>query len=86
MSQQQDEQPGERPGEAAEQLQQEPAEAEVEEIEAEREERLAPDNRPEGAEVDNTRREFDVEKAMFTDAEGYEQAEERFPPAEEQAT
>ena len=58
--------------------------ADEEEIEAEREERLNPDNRPEGAEVDNTDREFDAEKGMYTDSEGYEQAEEKFPPIGEQ--
>ena len=55
-----------------------------EEIEAEREERLDPDNRPEVAEVDNTGREFDAEKGMYTDTDGYEQAEEKFPPLGEQ--
>ena len=56
----------------------------AEEIEAERQERLDPDNRPDGVEVDNCDRDFDVEKGMFTDSEGYEQAEERFPPMGEQ--
>jgi len=56
----------------------------AEEIEEERQERLDPDNRPEDAEVDNTDREFDAEKGMYTDSEGYEQAEERFPPLGEQ--
>jgi hypothetical protein len=73
-------------GHAAEALAVEPDADEVEEIEAEREERLDPDNRPDGAEVDNTQREFDAEKGMFTDAEDYDTAEERFPPAEEQGT
>lgn len=53
-------------------------------VEREREERLDPDNRPETAEVDNTDREFDEEKGKFTDSEGYEEAEERFPPMGEQ--
>lgn len=52
----------------------------AEEIEADRQERLDPDNRPEDAEVDNTDREFDPEKGLYTDSEGYEQAEEKFPP------
>jgi hypothetical protein len=52
----------------------------AEEIEEERERRLDPENRPEHVEVDNTQRDFDVEKGMFTDSEGYEQADERFPP------
>jgi hypothetical protein len=54
------------------------------EIEADRDERLDPDNRPEEAEVDNTARDFDVTKGMFTDSEGYEQADEQFPPMGEQ--
>ena len=55
-----------------------------EEIERERQERLDPDNRPDAAEVDNTDREFDEEKGKFTDSEGYEEADERFPPMGEQ--
>lgn len=54
------------------------------EVEAEREERLDPDNRPEDAEVDNTGREFDEEKGKFTDSEGYEETEKQFPPMGEQ--
>ena len=50
---------------------------EVESIERERAERLA--ERPENAEVDNTDRDFDVAKGMFTDSPGYEAAPERFP-------
>jgi hypothetical protein len=50
------------------------------EIEEERERRLDPDNRPDNVEVDNTQRDFDVEKGMFEDSEGFEEAEERFPP------
>jgi hypothetical protein len=53
-------------------------------VEAERRERLDPDNRPDRAEVDNTDRDFDVEKGMFTDHEGYEQAENKFPAVGEQ--
>jgi hypothetical protein len=56
----------------------------AEEIEQERQERLDPENRPDGAEVDNTDREFDAEKGLYTDSEGYEQAEEKFPPIGEQ--
>lgn len=41
----------------------------IDEIEAERSERLDPDNRPEGAEVDNTDRDFDVEHGRFEDTE-----------------
>lgn len=54
------------------------------EIEEERQERLDPDNRPDNAEVDNTDRDFDPEKGMFTDAEGYDEAEAKFPAAGEQ--
>jgi hypothetical protein len=55
-----------------------------EQIEEEREQRLDPDNRPDNAEVDNTDREFDPEKGMFTDAEGYDEAEAKFPAIGEQ--
>jgi hypothetical protein len=55
-----------------------------EEIEEERERRLDPENRPDGAEVDNTDREFDAKKGMFTDADGYEEADEKFPGLGEQ--
>ena len=51
----------------------------AEEIEKERQERLDPENRPENVEVDNTDREFDPEKGMFTDSEGYDEAEAKFP-------
>ena len=53
-------------------------------IEEERQRRLDPDNRPDGVEVDNTDRDFDAEKGMFTDAEGYDEAEAKFPPVGEQ--
>lgn len=39
-----------------------------EEVEAERQRRLDPANRPEGSEVDNTHRDFDPERG-FTDPE-----------------
>ncbi len=42
---------------------------ELDEIEAERKERLDPDNRPENAEVDNTDRDFDSTTGQFTDHE-----------------
>ena len=42
---------------------------ELDEIEAERQERTAPENRPEGAEVDNTERDFDPVQGQFTDSE-----------------
>jgi hypothetical protein len=60
------------------------APADEAEIEQERQERLDPENRPEHAEVDNSDREFDAEKGMYTDSEEYEQAEEKFPPMGEQ--
>ena len=41
-------------GDPSEPFAERPPQAEVEEIEAERERRLAPENRPENAEVDNT--------------------------------
>jgi hypothetical protein len=41
----------------------------IDEIEAEREERLDPDNRPDNAEVDNTDRDFDTTIGQFTDHE-----------------
>ncbi len=53
----------------------------TEELMVQRRERL--DNRPDNAEVDNSGREFDAEKAMFTDEPGYETAEKKFPPASE---
>ena len=30
--------------------------------------------------MDNTDREFDAEKGLYTDSEGYEEAEKKFPP------
>ena len=41
----------------------------LEQIEEERKERLDPDNRPDGAEVDNTQRTFIAEEARFEDSE-----------------
>ncbi len=60
-----------------------PSEEEREQIEADREERLAQENRPEGAEVDNSEREFDPETGMFTDSEGHDEADQDFLPDEE---
>jgi hypothetical protein len=45
------------------------SQAEVDEIEAERERRLDPDNRPDNAEVDNTDRDFDATRGQFTDSD-----------------
>ena len=42
---------------------------ELDALEAERQERTAPENRPEGAEVDNTDRDFDPVQGQFTDSE-----------------
>ena len=61
-----------------------PEDVDEAEVERERAERLDPDNRPDGAEIDNTDRDFDVEKGMFADTEGYEQAEPKFPAEGEQ--
>lgn len=47
------------------------SEEEREEIEAERKERLDPENRPDSAEVDNTDRDFDTTRGQFTDSEDH---------------
>ena len=49
-----------------------PDEEEQKEIEEERERRLDPENRPAGAEVDNTDRTFDHDEWKFDDGEGGE--------------
>jgi hypothetical protein len=54
----------------------------VEEIERERSERLDPQNRPDEAEVDNTGRTFDSAVGKFTDSEGYDESDRRFPTDE----
>ena len=54
-----------------------------EQFERERAERLAPENRPEGADVDNTKRDFDPERGEFTDSETYADAERRFSDPED---
>ena len=56
----------------SEKFTQQPPDDVVEQIEEERERRLDPENRPDGAEVDNTHRDFDSEAGMFTDQPGYE--------------
>lgn len=56
---------------------------ELDAIEREREERLDPDNRPDGAEVDNSDRDFDTEVGMFTDHEDYDDSEKRYSPDDE---
>lgn len=50
----------------------------TEAIEEERAERLDPENRPENVEIDNTSRDFDSEKGMFTDADGYDSADDTY--------
>ena len=45
------------------------------EMEAERQRRLDPENRPDGAEVDNTGRTFDHERGRFTDSEDYDESD-----------
>jgi hypothetical protein len=61
----------------------EPDEATKKEIEADRQRRLDPENRPEGAEGDNTDRTFDHERGTFTDSEDYDSAEPRFSDPED---
>src|SRR4051794_12721415 len=39
------------------------------------ERRRVPDNRPDGAEIDNSDRTFDVERGQFTDSEDYDESE-----------
>ena len=55
--------------------QKEPDDETKQEMDAERERRLDPDNRPEGAEVDNTERTFDHDRGQFTDSEDYDESE-----------
>ena len=50
----------------------------VEEILEDRKERLNPDNRADETEVSNAGREFDGEKGMFTDEDGFDEAEKKF--------
>jgi hypothetical protein len=49
-----------------------PPDDEVREIEEERERRLDPDQRPDGAEVDNTQRTFDSDTGLFTDSDDHD--------------
>jgi hypothetical protein len=53
----------------------EPDEQTKQQIDAERERRLDADNRPQGAEVDNTDRTFDHDRGQFTDSEDYDDSE-----------
>ncbi|WP_030482595.1 hypothetical protein [Nocardioides aequoreus] len=58
-------------------------EPDPEQVEAERAERLDPDNRPDAAEVDNTQRDFDVEAGLFTDSEDYDESEKPYAEPED---
>ena len=53
----------------------EPDDETKQEMEEVRQERLDPDNRPDGAEVDNTGRTFDHERGQFTDSDDYDESE-----------
>ena len=52
--------------------------SEIDEIEAERQERLSAENRPDNVEVDNTQRTFDEEAGMFTDNDDYDESEKPY--------
>jgi hypothetical protein len=54
------------------------SEEEVARIEEERRQRLADENRPEGAEIDNSDRDFDSEAGKFTDSPGYDPGDKPF--------
>jgi hypothetical protein len=69
----------------SEQFTERPPDDEVEQIEAERRDRLDPANRPENAEVDNTHREFDSEAGMFTDQPGYDELSDEDKPYDDDA-
>jgi hypothetical protein len=60
-----------------------PPDDEVQEIEAERELRLDGDNRPENAEVDNTHRDFDSAAGKFTDSDDYDASDQPYAPADD---
>lgn len=62
--------------------QQDLSDEEIRQIEAEREARLS--KRPDNVEVDNTDRDFDPTKGMFTDSPGYDEAPAPFPAPEGQ--
>ena len=61
----------------------EPDEDTKHEMEEERDRRLDPENRPDGAEIDNTDRDFDVDKGMFTDNEAYEKVDPEYQDPED---
>ena len=60
----------------------EPDEDTKQEMEEERERRLYPENRPDGAEVDNTQRTFDTEAGKFTDADDFDEDDKPFADPE----
>ena len=61
----------------------EPDDDTKQEMEEERDRRLDPENRPDGAEIDNTDRDFDVDKGMFTDNEAYDQVDAEYKDPED---
>ncbi|ROR89890.1 hypothetical protein [Nocardioides aurantiacus] len=61
----------------------EPDEDTKQEMEEERERRLDPENRPDNAEIDNTQRDFDVDRGKFTDRDDYDESDPA-PYADEQ--
>ncbi|MCW2817597.1 MAG: hypothetical protein JWR42_384, partial [Marmoricola sp.] len=61
----------------------EPDEGTKKEMEEDREQRLDPENRPENAEIDNTDRDFDVKRGMFTDNDAYDDSEPETYPGED---
>lgn len=63
-----------------------PSDEEIERIEEERKENLAPENRPPNTEVDNTQRDFDTEAGMYTDDPRYDDLSEEDKPFEEEPT
>lgn len=52
------------------------------ELEEERQKRLAPDNRPDNVEVDNTKRDFNPETGLFEDSDMEPPEEAPFPTVE----
>lgn len=63
-----------------------PSDEEIEKIEEERKEVLAPENRPPNTEVDNTQRDFDTHAGMYTDDPRYADLSEEDKPFEEEPT
>lgn len=59
------------------------SEEEVAKLDQEREERLADENRPDGAETDNSERTFDPEAGMFTDNPEHSEADRPFTEGDE---